>query len=184
MDAELARQLFFHGATLLLLDAPHGTEVGVDDHLWAVTDRFAGVKMIPPGVHCLFYRQAELGVWRAVRPVPVLTGGREDMETRAHTTVLSAHMAPSDHATLSCSSSPADRYGWRRDMRPPQSQPSVSVLPAPNPVIVYARATQVVVQRWDTETETFVDVATAFGPTDNVNYGAHNLTGAWRACAH
>jgi hypothetical protein len=56
MDADTARRLFFQGATVVLLGAPAGTEVGLDYQVWAVTARFQGIKMIPPGVHCLFYR--------------------------------------------------------------------------------------------------------------------------------
>jgi hypothetical protein len=44
-------------------------------------------------------------------------------------------------------------------------------------------AAQVVVQRWSTEREAFEDVATAFGPTDNVNYGTVHSGGRAQADA-
>jgi len=56
MDPEQARQRFFHGAALLLFDAPAGTIVGFDYYAWTVTENFRGIKMIPPGIHCLHYR--------------------------------------------------------------------------------------------------------------------------------
>uniref|UniRef100_A0A8C5IMV1 Protein AAR2 homolog n=1 Tax=Junco hyemalis TaxID=40217 RepID=A0A8C5IMV1_JUNHY len=50
-DPELARQLFFEGATVVVLDVPEGTEFGIDYSAWAVGPRFRGVKMVPPGLH-------------------------------------------------------------------------------------------------------------------------------------
>lgn len=50
-DPELARQLFFEGAAVVVLDVPEGTEFGIDYSAWAVGPRFRGVKMVPPGLH-------------------------------------------------------------------------------------------------------------------------------------
>ena len=56
--AEVARERFFLGAALLMRGAPAGTEVGVDYRVWTIADRFEGVKMVPPGIHCAYYRCA------------------------------------------------------------------------------------------------------------------------------
>ncbi|KAM6404602.1 protein AAR2 homolog [Rhynochetos jubatus] len=53
LEPELARQLFFEGATVVVLGVPEGTEFGIDYSTWVVGPRFRGVKMIPPGVHFL-----------------------------------------------------------------------------------------------------------------------------------
>ncbi|OCT57762.1 AAR2 splicing factor L homeolog isoform X1 [Xenopus laevis] len=55
MDPELARQLFFEGATLVILGVPEGSEFGIDYNSWQVGPRFRGVKMVPPGVHFMHY---------------------------------------------------------------------------------------------------------------------------------
>ena len=56
MSQTSAKNLFHQGATLVLLDVPAGTEVGIDCMSWAVGEQFLGVKMIPPGVHFVYYR--------------------------------------------------------------------------------------------------------------------------------
>ncbi|KAG8446199.1 hypothetical protein GDO86_013884 [Hymenochirus boettgeri] len=55
MDPELARQLFFEGATLVILGVPEGSEFGIDYNSWQVGPKFKGVKMVPPGVHFIHY---------------------------------------------------------------------------------------------------------------------------------
>ncbi|CAK8683735.1 protein AAR2 homolog [Clavelina lepadiformis] len=55
MDQETARALFNEGAFLLLFDVPEGTEFGIDWNNWTTGPLFKGVKMIPPGVHFVFY---------------------------------------------------------------------------------------------------------------------------------
>ena len=47
--AALAEQ----GATILLLGVPAGTTIGIDFTTYAAGDKFAGLKMIPPGLHFL-----------------------------------------------------------------------------------------------------------------------------------
>ena len=61
MDPETAKRLFFEGATLILLDVPQGTEFGIDYTSWNVGPRFKGVKMVPPGLHFLFYSAVSNG---------------------------------------------------------------------------------------------------------------------------
>uniref|UniRef100_A0A8C5R821 Protein AAR2 homolog n=1 Tax=Leptobrachium leishanense TaxID=445787 RepID=A0A8C5R821_9ANUR len=61
MDPELARHLFFEGATLVLLGVPEGTEFGIDCNSWEAGPRFRGVKMVPPGVHFIHYSVKRTG---------------------------------------------------------------------------------------------------------------------------
>ena len=55
MDPELARRLFAEGAVLVLLDVPQRTEFGIDYNSWSVGPKFKGIKMIPPGLHFVYY---------------------------------------------------------------------------------------------------------------------------------
>nr|AAI53729.1 LOC100127613 protein [Xenopus tropicalis] len=71
MDPELARQLFFEGATLVILGVPEGSEFGIDYNSWQVGPRFRGVKMVPPGVHFMHYNVVGKG------------GGLGDMSPRS-----------------------------------------------------------------------------------------------------
>lgn len=56
MDQNVAQVLLTQGATLILLDVPVGTDVGIDLKSWNTGDNFKGIKMIPPGVHLVHYR--------------------------------------------------------------------------------------------------------------------------------
>ncbi|XP_072259833.1 protein AAR2 homolog [Pyxicephalus adspersus] len=55
MDPDIARRLFFEGATLVILGVPEGSEFGIDLNSWEVGPRFRGVKMVPPGLHFIHY---------------------------------------------------------------------------------------------------------------------------------
>jgi len=55
MDPDIAQVLFKNGATLVLLDVPLGTEFGVDYNTWTTDVNFKGIKMIPPGLHFIYY---------------------------------------------------------------------------------------------------------------------------------
>nr|CAG4644194.1 EOG090X0AVR [Lepidurus arcticus] len=55
MDQELAKLLFEEGATLVLQDVPVGTEFGIDLASWNTGEKFRGVKMIPPGLHFIYF---------------------------------------------------------------------------------------------------------------------------------
>ncbi|ELU14556.1 hypothetical protein CAPTEDRAFT_180519 [Capitella teleta] len=55
MSQETAQWLFEEGAMLVFLDVPEGTEFGMDCNSWEVGPKFKGVKMIPPGVHFIYY---------------------------------------------------------------------------------------------------------------------------------
>lgn len=68
LDPELARQLFFEGAAVVVLGVPEGTEFGIDYSTWTVGPRFRGVKMIPPGVHFLHCSAGRAGGGRETGP--------------------------------------------------------------------------------------------------------------------
>ena len=55
MDPAVAKKLFKEGAAIVLLDVPPGTEVGIDMNSWNVGENFMGIKMIPPGIHFVYY---------------------------------------------------------------------------------------------------------------------------------
>lgn len=55
MDPEKALELVKHGSTLLLLDVPQYTLFGIDTQVFSVGPEFKGIKMIPPGIHFVFY---------------------------------------------------------------------------------------------------------------------------------
>lgn len=55
MDQERAQILFREGATMVCLDVPEGTEFGFDYSSWTAGPLFKGVKMIPPGIHFVYY---------------------------------------------------------------------------------------------------------------------------------
>lgn len=56
MDPELAKRLLIEGGTLVLLDVPVGTEIGIDIKSWNSGENFKGIKMIPSGLHFVHYR--------------------------------------------------------------------------------------------------------------------------------
>ncbi|XP_077243948.1 AAR2 protein family isoform X2 [Tasmannia lanceolata] len=55
MEPDRALKLVKHGATLLLLDVPHFTLLGIDTQMFSVGPIFRGIKMIPPGPHFVYY---------------------------------------------------------------------------------------------------------------------------------
>lgn len=55
MDPETVLELVKQGATLLLLDVPQYTLVGIDTQMFTVGPAFKGIKMIPPGPHFVYY---------------------------------------------------------------------------------------------------------------------------------
>lgn len=58
MDPEVALELVKRGATLLFLDVPQYTLIGIDTQMFSSGPNFKGIKMIPPGVHFVFYSSA------------------------------------------------------------------------------------------------------------------------------
>lgn len=55
MDPEEAKRLFSEGAVFVLLNVPEGTEFGIDFKSWNVGEKFRGLKMIPKGIHYIYY---------------------------------------------------------------------------------------------------------------------------------
>ncbi|KZC07052.1 PREDICTED: protein AAR2 homolog [Dufourea novaeangliae] len=55
LDQDLAQRLLVEGATLVVLNVPSGTELGIDLKSWNTADTFKGIKMIPPGFHYVHY---------------------------------------------------------------------------------------------------------------------------------
>lgn len=56
MSPEVALRLFKEGATFVFLNVPIGTEIGIDLQSWNAGEKFRGIKMIPPGLHFLYFR--------------------------------------------------------------------------------------------------------------------------------
>jgi len=55
MDAGVALRLYNEGAFILIDDFPRGAEFGIDMNSWNVGEKFRGMKMIPPGLHFVYY---------------------------------------------------------------------------------------------------------------------------------
>jgi A1 cistron-splicing factor AAR2 len=55
LDQETLKALFEQGACLLFINAPPAMEFGVDLHTWRIGPKFAGLKLIPPGLHFVHY---------------------------------------------------------------------------------------------------------------------------------
>jgi hypothetical protein len=51
-----AARLQRDGSVVVCVGVPPGTEVGIDMGCWEVGERFRGFKMVPPGVHYVYYR--------------------------------------------------------------------------------------------------------------------------------
>ncbi|KAF7270858.1 hypothetical protein GWI33_016196 [Rhynchophorus ferrugineus] len=61
MDQDTAKKLFNKGGFFILLGVPEGTEFGIDLKSWNTGEKFRGVKMIPPGLHYIFYSAVNNG---------------------------------------------------------------------------------------------------------------------------
>lgn len=55
MDPETAKKLFESGANVILLNVPPGTEIGIDMQSWRTGPEFKGIKMIPSGLHFIYF---------------------------------------------------------------------------------------------------------------------------------
>lgn len=51
----VVEQLLIEGAALIFLDVPPRTEFGIDLYSWNTGEKFMGLKMIPPGIHFIYY---------------------------------------------------------------------------------------------------------------------------------
>ena len=79
MDPEVAERLHADGATFIVLDVPEGTEFGIDYFSWNVGPRFKGIKMIPPGLHFIYYSAVSRGGQSAPRTGMFLYSKRQDV---------------------------------------------------------------------------------------------------------
>ena len=59
MNPDQARQLFETGGILLVLDCPKDMEFGIDMFSWQIGAQFHGIKMIPPGIHYVYYSERD-----------------------------------------------------------------------------------------------------------------------------
>ncbi|KAK6644390.1 hypothetical protein RUM43_000657 [Polyplax serrata] len=55
MDQNIAQALFHEGATCFFLGFPVGSEFGMDIKSFTTAEKFRGMKMIPPGLHYVYY---------------------------------------------------------------------------------------------------------------------------------
>ncbi|KAG8373778.1 hypothetical protein BUALT_Bualt11G0060500 [Buddleja alternifolia] len=55
MDSETALEFVKRGVTLLLLDVPQYTLIGIDTQMFSSGPNFKGIKMIPPGIHFIYH---------------------------------------------------------------------------------------------------------------------------------
>lgn len=55
MDQDRAKRLLVEGATFVFLGVPVGAQFGIDMKSWTTGEKFKGVKMIPPGIHFVYY---------------------------------------------------------------------------------------------------------------------------------
>uniref|UniRef100_A0A0R3S4B9 Protein AAR2 homolog n=1 Tax=Elaeophora elaphi TaxID=1147741 RepID=A0A0R3S4B9_9BILA len=55
MPSSLVNHLYKNGAFMVFLNVPQTTEFGIDYKSWRVGPKFLGLKMIPPGVHFIFF---------------------------------------------------------------------------------------------------------------------------------
>lgn len=56
MDQDNAMHLLIQGATAFFLEVPSGMEFGIDMMSWSTGEKFKGIKMIPEGLHFIYYR--------------------------------------------------------------------------------------------------------------------------------
>jgi A1 cistron-splicing factor AAR2 len=47
--------LYRNGPICIVEGMPSGMEFGIDLHCWKAEEKFKGIKMIPPGLHCIYY---------------------------------------------------------------------------------------------------------------------------------
>jgi A1 cistron-splicing factor AAR2 len=52
---QVAELLVHEGGSLVIIGVPEGTEIGIDYNSWNVGHQFKGIKMIPPGLHFIYY---------------------------------------------------------------------------------------------------------------------------------
>jgi A1 cistron-splicing factor AAR2 len=53
------RALFEEGAMFVVKNVPSNTEIGIDYNCWRTGDKFKGIKMIPPGMHFIYWSSTD-----------------------------------------------------------------------------------------------------------------------------
>ena len=61
MSPKAAQKLYNEGGFLVVTQLPSGSEFGIDLYSWNTGEKFLGVKMIPPGLHFVYYSTAGQG---------------------------------------------------------------------------------------------------------------------------
>ena len=61
LSPEAAQRLYQEGGFLVVTQLPPGTEFGIDLYSWNTGEKFLGVKMIPPGIHFVYYSTLDQG---------------------------------------------------------------------------------------------------------------------------
>ncbi|XP_047327242.1 protein AAR2 homolog [Impatiens glandulifera] len=93
MESETALRLVKSGVTLLLLDVPQFTLVGIDTQMFSVGPAFKGIKMIPPGPHFIYYSSSNkegiefstvIGFFIDASPSEVVVRKWDQVEERFH----------------------------------------------------------------------------------------------------
>ena len=79
MDPEVAKRLHNEGATLIVSDVPEGTEFGIDYFSCNIGPRFKGIKMIPIGLHFIYYSAVNRGGQGAPRTGLFIFSKRQDV---------------------------------------------------------------------------------------------------------
>lgn len=96
LDQNTLDELYRVGAFLVINGVPEGTEFGIDYGSWTVGPKFRGLKMIPPGLHFIFFssvskegtvaprvgffhhfQSGEVSVWDYKKEVEMLVEGPE-----------------------------------------------------------------------------------------------------------
>lgn len=104
MDPEVANRLNKEGATLIVLDVPEGTEFGIDYFSWSAGPRYKGVKMVPAGLHFIYYSAVDGGGESAPRTGMFLFTKRHDIH------VMKWDPSSEDVIRVDCSEEELNRY--------------------------------------------------------------------------
>ena len=58
LNQQQANALFPKFGVLFCQHVPEGTVFGIDNYVWHTGPNFMGIKLIPPGIHFVYYRYA------------------------------------------------------------------------------------------------------------------------------
>ena len=100
MDPATALRLVREYGTIVCADVPLNTEFGLDMMSWRTGPRFRGIKMVPPGIHLLYYA-AEEGASRSGRFIHVERGQTVVLQWDAVAEQFRADAAVDEHTASS-----------------------------------------------------------------------------------